>query len=220
MASMMTDRPGRQQHDVGGRAGRVGGAGDRDAGVGLLQGRRVVHAVAGHADDVARAAAARRRCGTCAPGRPGRSRRPARSSSASWPASWCLVSPNSAGVEDVRAQAELPAISLAMATWSPVTILTSHAHLAGGLDRGLGVLARRIEQRQHAEELPLALRVGPGHAQRAEAPRGEVVDRLLALRHAPASALADQGQDHLRRALGHLERLAVRPAGPSASVRL
>ena len=46
-------KAGRGQHEVGGGARRVGRPADRNADIGLLQGRGVVHAVAGHADDVA-----------------------------------------------------------------------------------------------------------------------------------------------------------------------
>ena len=47
------DREARRgQHQVGGGAGGVGRAADRDADVGLLERRRVVDPVAGHADDV------------------------------------------------------------------------------------------------------------------------------------------------------------------------
>ena len=46
-------KPRRGQHEIGRGARRVGRAADSDADVGLLQRRRVVHAVAGHADDVA-----------------------------------------------------------------------------------------------------------------------------------------------------------------------
>ena len=43
-----------REHDAGGAFGHVGGAGDGDADFGLSKGRRVVHAVAGHADDMSR----------------------------------------------------------------------------------------------------------------------------------------------------------------------
>ena len=52
--------------------------------------------------------------------------------------------------------------------------------------------------------------VGPGHAQRAEAAGGEVVDRLRRRLVLHCVGIGDQGQDHLRRALGDLERLSVR----------
>ena len=53
IAVAMTDKAGRRQHQCRRGARGVGGAADRDADVGLLQGRRVVDAVAGHADDAA-----------------------------------------------------------------------------------------------------------------------------------------------------------------------
>ena len=43
----------RRQHEVGRGARRVGRAADRDADIGLFQRRRVIHPVAGHADDMA-----------------------------------------------------------------------------------------------------------------------------------------------------------------------
>ena len=61
-----------EQHQVGRLAGHVGArATHRDADVGLLQRRAVVHAVAGHRDDVAARLQRPRRSGACAPGRPG-----------------------------------------------------------------------------------------------------------------------------------------------------
>ena len=59
------------------------------------------------------------------------------------------------------------------------------------------------------KKLPLAFSLGPRHAQRTEAARREFVDRLLdGGLHLPG--IGRQLQDHLRRALGHLELLAVR----------
>ena len=87
--------------------------------------------------------------------------------------------------------------------------LDLHAHLSCGRDRCLGIVPWRIEQRQHAKKLPLAVSLGPRHAQRTKAARGEFVDRLvdggLHLR-----GIGRQRQDHLRRALRHLELLSVR----------
>jgi len=37
----------------------------------------------------------------------------------------------------------------------------------------------RIEQGQHTKKLPLAFSLGPRHAQRTKAARGEFVDRLV-----------------------------------------
>ena len=56
--------------------------------------------------------------------------------------------------------------------------LDRDAHLPGGGDGRLGVVAWRVEQGQHAEELPVAVAVGSGHAERTKAAGGEVVDRL------------------------------------------
>ena len=87
--------------------------------------------------------------------------------------------------------------------------LDLHAHLGGGRDGRLGVLARRIEQRQHAENPPFAVAVRPRDAERAKAARGEVVDGLVdGVLH--GRGIGRQALDDLRRALRHLEGLAVR----------
>ena len=81
--------------------------------------------------------------------------------------------------------------------------------MPSGRDGGLGFVPRRVEQGQHAEKLPGAFCLGPRHAQRAEAARREFVDGLLdGGFHLPV--IGRQLQDHLRRALGHLELLSVR----------
>ena len=95
-----------------------------------------------------------------------------------------------------------------MARASPVTILTFTPICARGRNGGLGIFPWRIEQRQHAKKLPLAVSLGPRHAQRTKAARGEFVDRLLhGGFHLPG--IGRQCQNHLRRAFRHLECLSV-----------
>ena len=58
-------------------------------------------------------------------------------------------------------------------------------------------------------KLPVAVALGARHAQRAKAARREFVDRLVdGGLHLPG--VGRQRQDHLRRALRHLERFSVR----------
>ena len=100
------------------------------------------------------------------------------------------------------------AVSLAMASASPVTILTFTPIGKRGRDGCLGIFPWRIEQGQHADKLPLPVALGPRHAQRTEAARRKFVDRLLdGGLHLPG--IGRQRQNHLRRALRHLERLSV-----------
>ena len=110
------------------------------------------------------------------------------------------------------------AVSRAMASASPVTILIFTPIWARGRDGGFGIFARRIEQRQHAEKLPFTIAVGPGHTERTKAARGEVVDGLVdGVLH--GRGIGRQLQDHLRRPLRHLEGLPS-AALTVASVRL
>ena len=83
------------------------------------------------------------------------------------------------------------------------------AHLPGGRDGGLGVCPGRVEKRQHAQKLPRALAFGSRHAQRAEAACRKFVDGFLD-GGLDLTGIGRQLQDHLRRALGHLELFAVR----------
>ena len=63
-------------------------------------------------------------------------------------------------------------------------------------------------KRQHTEKLPWPVSVGPRHAQRTKAARREFVDRLVdGGFHLPG--IGRQRQNHLRRALGHLELFSV-----------
>ena len=124
--------------------------------------------------------------------------------------SWCFVSP-----KPLASRMFVPSPSFAGGLPGDGELIAGdhldrHAHLAGGRDGRLGVVARRIEQRQHAEELPLALRRPPG-------PRRASGSRAPRTRRRPCSTAAftcagvgRQLEDHLRRALGDLELLAVR----------
>ena len=114
-----------------------------------------------------------------------------------------------AGIENVRAQSQLSGGFLGDGQCIARNHLDLHAHLPRGRDGCLGIFPRRIEQGQHAKKLPLAFSLGPRHAQRTEAARREFVDRLLdGGLHLPG--IGRQRQDHLRRALRHLELLSVR----------
>ena len=87
--------------------------------------------------------------------------------------------------------------------------LDLYAHLLRSRDSRLGIVARRIEQGQHALELPFAIRIGARHAQRTKAPCGEFVDRLVD-GGLDLSGIGRQFQNHLRRALRDLEFLSIR----------
>jgi len=100
-------------------------------------------------------------------------------------------------------------ISLAMANWSPVTILTFTPICTALAMVALACSARRIGHGQHANELPLVVLIGAGHAQRAEAACGKIVDRFVDL----GLHVCDVGghlQDDLRRSLRDLELFPVR----------
>ena len=87
--------------------------------------------------------------------------------------------------------------------------LDVHAHLPGARDGCFGLLARRIEQWQHADKLPLAFLIRPGHAQGTEAARRKFVDGFLD----GGLYLAGVGrhlQNDLWRSLGHEELFSVR----------
>ena len=72
-----------------------------------------------------------------------------------------------------------------------------------------GILARRIEQRQQAQELPGAGPVQTRHAERAETFAGKFIDFCV---HRLCQVLRRMAhiENHLRRAFGHFEGLAVR----------
>src|ERR1022692_2815787 len=71
-----------------------------------------------------------------------------------------------------RAANSLTACSTATFTCAELAdsaMITLYAHCQRGRDCDLGVISRRIEQRQHAQKLPLPVTLGPRHAQRTEA---------------------------------------------------
>ena len=82
-------------------------------------------------------------------------------------------------IENVRAHVQLPGGLLGDGQRIARDHLDLHAHLSRGRDGRLGIVPGRIEQGQHAEELPGAVALGPRHAQRTKAARRELVDRLL-----------------------------------------
>ena len=86
--------------------------------------------------------------------------------------------------------------------------LDLHAHLSRRRDGGLGVFARRIEQREDAEKPPFAVAIGTRDAERAKAASGKVVDGFV---HGGLHRVRvrRQREDDLRRALGHLECLSI-----------
>ena len=100
------------------------------------------------------------------------------------------------------------AVSWAMASCVARDHLDLHTHLPRGRDGGLGIFPRRIEQGQHTEKLPLPFSLGARHAQRTKAARSEFVDRLVD-GGLNLSGVGRQLQNHLRRALSHLERASV-----------
>ncbi len=114
---------GGQQYNGGRRASRVGCTGNGDAAVRFFQRGRVVHPIAGHADDVAALLQDVDNVVLVVPGIPGRSHPLFR---------WTPPSPPSLDVcrrNTVASRMFVPIpnlrdISLAMANWSPVTILT------------------------------------------------------------------------------------------------
>ena len=204
---MITERPGGHQHDRRGGAGGVGRARDGDPAVGLLQRGGVVDAVAGHPDDVplfledvddvelvlgedlgeAVGVLDRRghRFGLV---------------------TLCVA--ETAGVEDVGAQPQLLGGLLGDRERVAGDHLHLHPKLPGGGEGRLRVLARRVKQRQHADQLPRAVSVGAGDAQGSKAARRELVDSLIN-ETLHLAGVRGQLKDHLRRALGHLERGAV-----------
>ena len=101
---------------------------------------------------------------------------------------------------------------------SPVTILILTPIRAAIATVDFGVFARRIEQRQHAEKLPLSVAVRSRDTKRAKPARSEIIDGLV---HGglDGGGIRRQRQDNLRRALGNLERLPS-AAFTVASVRL
>ena len=168
----------RHQHDGGRRPRGVGRAGDREAAIGLLQRGRVVDAVAGHADDVVMLLHdiddvefvlrehLREAVGVL--DLLGGLRR-----------FLLLGIAEFAAVENVGAHAEGLGHFARDRQRVAGHHLDLHAHLGRGRDGLLRVHARRVEQRQHAEQAPFPVVVGPRHAERAKAARGEIVHGLV-----------------------------------------
>ena len=205
---MITAQPRCHQHDRGRGARRVGGAGDREAAIGFLQRRRVVHAVAGHADDVAMLLqhvddvefVLRKHLGKTVGvlDRLGDRR-----------VSSVLESPS---VPPSRMLAPIPsvlAVSRAIARASPVTILIFTPISAAVATVALASSRGGSNSGNTPSKPPFPVAIRPSDAERAKAAGGEVVDGLVdGVLH--RRGIGGQCQDHLRRALGHLEGLSVR----------
>ena len=114
-----------------------------------------------------------------------------------------------AGVQDVRAHLQLPGDLTGDDGLVARDHLDADAHLLSGLDGRLGILARRIVERKDAQELPVAVVVGPRDAQGTETPGGELADCPGDLR-ANLVLVGGQIEDDLRRALRDLELTPVR----------
>ena len=119
-----------------------------------------------------------------------------------------LASPRPAGVEDVGAQAELRAISWAMATWSPVTIFTSIpiclAVAMVALESSRGGSKSGSTPRNCQWPSP-SVRATPSERK----PRAANSSTAVSTARLDLRGVGGQRQDHLRRALGHLERVPV-----------
>mmetsp|Transcript_17772 Transcript_17772/g.62669 ORF Transcript_17772/g.62669 Transcript_17772/m.62669 type:complete len:574 (+) Transcript_17772:928-2649(+) len=205
------DRQARlREHDVGGGLGGVRRALDGDADVGALERRRVVDAVARHARHVALLAddvddlelVLGQHLGEAVGGH----------DDGGQVAVHAALVVQHLRVEDVGAHAELAARLLGDGRLVARDHLHLHAHVHGRLDRALGVVARRVEEREHALELParrlVLTRVADRDAERAEAAVGERLHRALDAA-ADLVLVVRQAQHHLRRALGDLEDLAI-----------
>ena len=119
--------------------------------------------------------------------------------------SFFFASPKACGVENVGAQTDLGRGLLRDGQCVAGHHLDGDAHRRRGGDGRCGVVAGRVEQGQHTDELPVAVPVGAGHAQGPEAPGGEIVDRLIGDRF-DLRGVGGQRQDDLRGALGDPER--------------
>ena len=112
------------------------------------------------------------------------------------------------GIEDIRAHPQFLGGFLSDGQRIARHHLHFHAHLLRGRDGCLGVVARWIEQRQNAEKLPWAVSFRKRHPQRTKAARREFVYRLID-DGLHLWAIGRQRQNHLRRALRHLEGLSA-----------
>ena len=113
-----------------------------------------------------------------------------------------------AGINDVRAHPQLPGSFLGDGHLVARNHLDVHPHLPGARDGCFGLLARRIEQGQHASKLPLVFLIGPGHAQGTEAASRKFIDGFLD-GGLYLTGVGRHLQNHLRRSLGHKELLSV-----------
>ena len=197
-----------QQHDRGSRTRRVRRAGYGDAAIGLLQRRGVIDAVPGHADDVAALLQnvddvefvlrkhLRESIGML-------------DGLGKLRGLLMLGVAKTAGVENIRAQAQFPGGFPGDGQRIARHHLDGHPHVSSGRDGRLGLLPGRVEQRQDTQKLPWPIGLGARHTQSAKAPRRELVDRLVD-RLLDLGGIGRQFQDHLRRPFGDLEFLAVR----------
>ena len=143
------------------RARRIGRAGNGDAAIGFLERRGVVHPISRHADDVAALLqdihdvefVFREHLGEAVRLFDGlrRLRRLV-----------MLDIAKCAGIEDVRAHPQLPGGFLSDRHLIAGNHLDADTHLTGARDRGFGIGARLVEQRQHADHPPLVFLIGAG----------------------------------------------------------
>ena len=164
---------GRHQHDGRRRARRVGRARNGDAAVGLLQRGGVIHPVAGHADDVAALLqdiddvelVFGEDLGETVGLLDGLGQLP--------PSLDASSSPRPLASRMFVPIPSFLAVSLAMASASPVTILTFTPICRAVAMVALASSAWRIEQRQHTKKLPFAVcrRPAPRPMNESRAPR-------------------------------------------------
>ena len=162
-------QPGAQEHDVGGGSSGIGSAGDRDSRVGLFQGGRVVHSVAGHAHHVASILQDFHDMVLVlgidlgeAIGRFDGIRK-----LASFMVFRFL---EKAGVEDVGAEPHLLGDFLADGYLIARDHLHPNSHLFGRIEGRLRVFSRRVIERENGQELPLALRRRSGRRPKPDRP--------------------------------------------------
>ena len=198
----------RKQHDRRRRAGRVCGAGNGDAAVGFLQCWGVVHTIASHANNVLALLQNIHDVEFVLGEYLGESVR-LFDGLRHLRRLLLLRVTQCAGIQDVCAQSELFRGFPCDGNLIARNHLDVHAHLPGARDGRFGLLAGWVEQRQHADELPLALLICPGYAKGPVAASRKLIDSLLDGR----LDLADVGchlQNYLRGTFGHKELLPVR----------
>ena len=198
------------QDQRGSRAGGIRRAGDGDADVGLLQGGRVVHAVAGHADDQA-ALLHRLDDRVLVLGEDPRESVGGLDACGGIQRDLPLgdVAHEQVGRRlDVDAEPELARDLAGDRHIVAGHHLDLHAVLAGAPDGFRGIGARRIGERQEAEEAPRAITLGAGDAQHAEALRGVAIN-LGVGRCQVGAGNSGEGEDDLGGALGDPDSLAI-----------